>query len=122
MKKLFSALALAALAAGAPALAEPGRGGGWVAKVDVLPVDGPLGFVPRQTSWDDGYFSYRGGGVDARRGQARFDYDRSYPYDFAFLPPEHDGDERVEERVPSCEDSPARGAGGRETIVRICRN
>lgn len=125
MNKLVLTLAVLGAAAGRPALAE--TGGGWVAKVDTRPVleVGPVGYglVPRQFSRHDAYFSYRGGGVSLRNGRVRFDYDRSYPYDFAPLPPalEPDGYE-AEPREAWCEAAPVLDGRGRDTTVRICRN
>ena len=33
--------------------------------------------------WGDGYFSGQGGGISLRGGQPHFDYDRSYPFEWA---------------------------------------
>ena len=80
----------------------------------------------RQFSRDDAYFHGRGGGVAIANGEALFDYDRDYPYDFpSRWGPEEpslafEGDEV--DRQPSCTDEPVRDRrSGRSTTVRICR-
>lgn len=119
MKKLILGLAIAGLAAGTPALAGPHGGG--ILKIDTRAVLAPDGYTVRQYSRDDGFFSYRGGAVGSRYGRPVFDYDRSYPYDYVALSDAYE-DEPAEPRERSCEDAPARGSGGREANVRICRN
>lgn len=120
MKKLILGLAAAGLAAGTPALARPYGGG--VAKIDTRAVLVPDGYAVRQYSRDDGFFSYRGGGVGSRYGRPTFEYDRSYPYDYVAASEEGYEDEPAEPRERSCEDAPARSGAGRAASVRICRN
>ena len=85
-------LALAALAVASPAMANPsqdewlgdsyavGRASAYDRTFLYVAGDDRRG--PRIFSRDDGYFQGRGGGVLVANGQASFDYDRDYPYDF----------------------------------------
>ncbi len=81
---------------------------------------------PRVFSRDDGYFQGRGRGVSVAGGQAMFDYDRNYPYDF----PARWGGKREEfgftgnevMSEPACVDEPVRDRrSGRSASVRVCR-
>jgi hypothetical protein len=80
----------------------------------------------RQFSRDDAYFHGRGGGVAVVNGEAMFDYDRDYPYDFptrwgAEEPSfGFEGNELAAE--PACTEEPVRDRrSGRSATVRICR-
>lgn len=82
-------------------------------------------WVPRQFSRDDGYFHGRGGGVQVASGQALFDYDRDYPYDF---PSERSAGEPMMDFAedfdaePSCTFEAVRDRrSGASASVRICR-
>lgn len=121
MKMWLGLGAAAMLAAAAPAMA---RESGWVKRQDTQPVLLPgIGYAEtvRQFSWDDGAFSYRGGGVSLEDGKARFHYDRSYPYEY--VPVEIEPElEREAPREAYCEVTPVRGERGQQATVRICRN
>ncbi len=71
---------------------------------------------------DDAFFHGRGGGVEVSGGQAHFDYDRDYPYDYpsytTFAHPEE-----PEPRPASCTVERVRDPGSRMPAeVRVCRN
>lgn len=81
---------------------------------------------PRVFSRDDGYFQGRGGGVEVANGEAMFDYDRDYPYDFPSgwgageAPMDYLGAELRQE--PACSMEPVRDRRtGRSAEIRICR-
>lgn len=74
----------------------------------------------RFVSWDDGYFE-QGGGIEVRNGQAHFDYDRDYPYEYRSYsrPAEPLAEAR---REPSCTIEQVRDRNKRSAEVRVCRN
>jgi hypothetical protein len=81
---------------------------------------------PRVFSRDDGYFQGRGGGVSIGGGQAMFDYDRDYPYDFPTRwgpdEPALGFEDNELSAEPACSDEPVRDRrSGKSTTVRICR-
>ena len=123
MSKWLNLFALAGLIASTPAVAGEN---GWSRRGDDRPyvifVPGDYGRSGRFISWDDGYF-VRGGGVSVGDRQARFHYDRSYPYEYRFLddlPVEEE--EEWREAMPSCETRNVRDPKGGTSPVRICRN
>lgn len=122
ISKWMAGLAIAGLGA-APALAGE-HGSGWVRKIDDRPyvffVPGDYGRSGRFVSWDDGYFA-RGGGVEVAEGQVRFDYDRSYPYEFYYLEAEPD-EAPVMDRPSFCETKTVRDGRRGRSPVRVCRN
>jgi hypothetical protein len=123
MSKWLAVLAVAGFGA-SPAMA--GEYGSWARKMEDRPYvyfePGDYGRSGRFVSWDDGYFA-RGGGVGLEDGRVRFDYDRSYPYEYAFYEGEPDWvEEEEEERVPYCETRTVRDGKRGSGPVRICRN
>ena len=72
---------------------------------------------------DRGYFSQSGERPLISNGQARFDYDRSYPYEYYYEEPSEDMDRSIARAEPSCEMNWTRNlATGDLVPVRVCRN
>ena len=127
MRKLLSVLALGLTGLGAaPAAAELG----WSEFVPVRRgYDRPyIFFVPNEygrsgrfVSWDDGYFQH-GAGVRVRNGQATFDYDRDYPYDYPSYAMAHADEAPEEMRESSCTIERVRDGKSGWADVRVCRN
>ncbi len=129
-KLLGGLLAAAAMLGGAPAVAgerwsEFDQGRRYDDRPYVYFVPGDFGRSGRFVSWDDGYFAH-GGGVDVRNNQARFDYDRDYPYEYRSYGPLGEAEEHgdyLDYAVQSCTVERVRDARtGARTDVRVCRN
>jgi hypothetical protein len=129
MTKLLGGLLAAAVAFGAsPAMASEGwsefdQGRRYHDRLYVYFVPSDFGRSGRFVSWDDGYFAH-GGEVDVRNNQARYDYDRDYPYEYRSYRVEAEEDlQPMDFAAQSCSVQWVRDTRtGGKTDVRVCRN
>lgn len=77
-----------------------------------------IGFGP-----DRGYFSQSGERPLTSNGQAHFDYDRGYPYEYYYEEAREDRDRNAARAEPSCEMDWTRDLTDGDLVpVRVCRN